>query len=60
MSRCVCIAEVSYVANPAAALVNPAASSPQEEGGEIRERVDEYFVRELKYCKRSEMLIPSG
>ena len=60
MSRRVYIAEVSCVADLTVVLINPPVSLLQAKGWEIGENVDEYFVRELKYCTLSEMLIPNG
>ena len=60
MSRCVFVAEVSCFSDLHVALIDLAVSLLQAEGGEIGEYFGEYFVRELRYCKRSEMSIPSG
>ena len=60
MSRGVFVAEVLRFSEIPVALIDLAVSLLQAEGGEIGENFSEYFVRELEYCRRSAMSIPSG
>ena len=60
MSRGVFVAEVLCFSDKPVELIDLAVSLLQTKGGEIGENFSECFVRELKYCKRSAMSIPSG